>query len=342
MVSLEDVARYANVSLSTASRVLSSSPHPVSDEKRERVLQAARELNYSPSVLAQAMVTGDTHIVGVIVGDAADPYFASIVRGVEDVARANRYLVIVCDSDRDPEVELSYFQTLNGYRVDGVIFAGGGLNDAKYLAGIEPLLENLRERGGGFVSLGKQLFPNYSVLVDFKELSRDAVEYLIGLGHRKIAYISGPPLLTTTQHRFEGYVAALEAHHIGINPDYLFEGDFKYESGRLAGERICAMHDRPTAVMASNDLMALGCMTALKEAGLRIPEDISMVGIDDIPFAKFVEPSLTTVSIPLHELGKIGMESLLQLRACDVYEQGEVFLPHQLIVRNSTAKPSEG
>lgn len=340
MVSLEDVARQANVSLTTASRVLSSSPHPVSDEKRERVLLAARELNYSPSLLAQAMVTGDTHIVGVIVGDAADPYFASIVRGVEDVARANHYLVIVCDSDRDPEVELSYVQTLNSYRVDGVIFAGGGLSDAKYLAGIEPLLKNFRERGAGFVSLGKQLFPSYSVLVNFKELAHDAVEYLTGLGHRKIAYISGPPLLTTTQHRFEGYATALKAHQITINPDYLFEGDFKYESGKRAGEQISAMQNRPTAVMASNDLMALGCMTALKESGLRIPEDISVIGIDDIPFAKFIEPSLTTVSIPLYELGKIGMESLLQLRAGDAALQEEVFLPHKLIVRNSTAKPA--
>ncbi len=340
MVSIEDVARLANVSVATASRVLSSSAHPVSDEKRERVLQASRELNYSPSVLAQAMVTGDTHIIGVIVGDASDPYFASIVRGIEDVARANRYLVIVCDSDRDPEVELSYFQTLNSYRVDGVIFAGGGLNDEKYLQEIEPILNNFRERGAGCVSLGKQLFPNYSVLVDFRQLVRDAVEYLIELGHRKIAYISGPAVLTTTQYRFEGYKAALNAHQIDINQAHLLEGDFKYESGKLAGELILKMHDRPTAVLASNDLMALGCMTALKESGMQIPKDISIMGIDDILFAQFTEPSLTTVSIPLFELGKIGMESFLHLRANDVNFHGEVFLPHQLIVRNSTAKPT--
>ncbi len=340
MVSIEDVARLANVSVSTASRVLSSSAHPVSDEKRERVLLAARELNYSPSLLAQAMVTGDTHIVGVIVGDAADPYFASIVRGVEDVARANHYLVIVCDSDRDPEVELSYIQTLNSYRVDGVIFAGGGLNDEKYLQRIEPILMNFRERGAGCVSLGKQLFPNYSVLIDFRQLVRDAAEYLLELGHRKIAYIAGPALLTTNQYRFEGFEGAFKAYHCNINPDYLLEADFTYESGKRAGEMILAMQDRPTAALASNDLMALGCMTALKAGGVRIPEEISIIGIDDILFAQFVEPSLTTVSIPLYELGKIGMESLLQLRANEVNPFGEVFLPHKLIIRNSTAKPA--
>jgi len=340
MVSIEDVARLANVSISTASRVLSSSAHPVSDEKRERVLLAAQELNYSPSLLAQAMVTGDTHIVGVIVGDAADPYFATIVRGVEDVARANHYLVIVCDSDRDPEAELSYIQTLNSYRVDGVIFAGGGLNDDKYLQRIEPILKNFRERGAGCVSLGKQLFPNYSVLIDFRQLVRDATEYLLELGHRKIAYIAGPALLTTTQYRFEGFEAAFKAHHCDINPDYLLEADFTYESGKHAGEMILAMQDRPTAVLASNDLMALGCMNALKAAGVRIPEEISIIGIDDILFAQFVEPSLTTVSIPLYELGKIGMESLLQLRANEVNPFGEVFLPHKLIIRNSTARPA--
>lgn len=340
MVSIEDVARLANVSVSTASRVLSSSAHPVSDEKRERVLLAARELNYSPSLLAQAMVTGDTRIIGVIVGDASDPYFATIVRGVEDVARANQYLVIVCDSDRDPEVELSYMRTLNSYRVDGIIFAGGGLNDAGYLQDIEPLLKNFRERGAVCVSLGKQLFPNYSVLIDFKQLVQDAAEYLLELGHRKIAYISGPALLTTTQYRFEGFMAAFNAHKSEINPDYLIEGDFTYESGKRAGEMILAMADRPTAVLASNDLMALGCMNALKTAGMHIPEDISIVGIDDILFAQFVEPSLTTVSIPLYELGKIGMESLLHLRGNEGDLYGEVFLPHKLIIRNSAAKPA--
>jgi LacI family transcriptional regulator len=337
MVSLVDVARRANVSLTTASRVLSSSQHPVSEEKRARVLQAAQELNYTPSALAQAMVTGDTRIIGVIVGDAADPYFASIVRGIEDVARSHQYLVIVCNSDRDPEVELTYLHTLYGYRVDGVIFAGGGLNDPEYLQGMDFILNNFRARGTVCVSLGRHLFPNYSVAVDFKKLAQEAVEYLIGLGHTRVAYIAGPKLLTTTEDRTAGFLDALASHSIPIKSVYLLDGDFRYQSGQLAAEKIIALQDRPSAVVASNDLMAVGCISRLREYGLRIPEDVSVVGIDDIPFASFIDPPLTTISIPLYDMGRLGMESLLQIRKGALPEQGEVILPHRLIVRRSTA-----
>lgn len=339
MVSLADVARRANVSLSTASRVLNGSQHPVREEKRLRVLQAARELNYTPSILAQAMVTGDTHIIGVIVGDTADPYFASIVRGIEDVARANRYLVIVCNSDRDPEVELSYLMTLNSYHADGVIFAGGGLNDPKYLQGMEYLLNNLRERGAACVSLGKHLFPNFSVCVNFKAVVQDAVEYLIELGHRRIAFISGPKLLVTSDERFSGFIAGLENKNLSYDAFSLLDGDFTYESGRRASKMIVTLENRPTAVLASNDLMAVGCISGLKEEGIRVPEDISVMGIDDIPFARFIDPPLTTVSIPLYDLGKIGMESLLEIRKGTLTITGEIVLAHQLVVRESTAKP---
>src|SRR5271157_536013 len=134
MTSITDVARQANVSITTVSRVLNGSAHPVSEQARTRVLQAAEGLGYSPSALAKAMVTRSTHIVGVIVGDTTDPYFASIVRGVEDVARSMGYLVIVCNSDRVPDIEIKYLNTLHDYRVDGVIFAGGGLMDEPYLS----------------------------------------------------------------------------------------------------------------------------------------------------------------------------------------------------------------
>lgn len=339
MVSLVDVAKRANVSLTTASRVLNSSQHPVSEEKRLRVLQAARELNYTPSVLAQAMVTGNTHIIGVIVGDTADPYFASIVRGIEDVARAHRYLVIVCNSDRDPEVELSYMVTLNSYRADGVIFAGGGLNAPKYLQGMDFLLNKFRDRGAVCVSLGKHRFPNFSVRVDFKAVVQDAVEYLIELGHHKIAYISGPTVLVTSEERFKGFVAGLEKKGVPLDESCLLDGDFTYESGRRASDWIMKMESRPTAILASNDLMAVGCIAGLREHGVRVPEDISVMGIDDIPFARFIDPPLTTVSIPLYELGKIGMESLLEIRKGLLSNTGEVVLAHHLVVRKSTGKP---
>jgi LacI family transcriptional regulator len=147
VVSITDVAKKADVSITTVSRVLSGSSHPVSEETRARVLEAAEALNYSPSALAKAMVTRATHIVGVIIGDATDPYFASIVRGIEDVAREQGYLVIICNSDRVPQIELQYLDTLRSYRADGVLFAGGGLTDEVYLQNMAQALENFQRRG---------------------------------------------------------------------------------------------------------------------------------------------------------------------------------------------------
>jgi LacI family transcriptional regulator len=251
MASVVDVAKLANVSIATASRVLSDSSHPVSPKMRARVLEAARTLNYSPSALAKAMVTGDTRIVGVIIGDATDPYFAAIVRGVEDMARKHGYLIIVCNSDRIPAIELQYLKTLNDYRVDGMIFAGGGLVEEDYIQEIWQALDVFYARGAVCVSLAKHLFPSLSVHVDNEQVVKDAVNYLRSLGHTRLAYISGPELLTTAKLRLEGYKAALEGHKLELNPDFVLSGDYKFEAGLSAVHTIAAMRPKPTAVLAT-------------------------------------------------------------------------------------------
>lgn len=336
---LVDVAKLANVSITTASRVLNGSTHPVSEDKRLRVLQAAQSLNYSPSALAKAMVTGFSHIVGVIVGDATDPYFAQIVRGVEDTARAYGYLVIVCNSDRNPRVELSYLNTLNDYRVDGVIFAGGGLNDEGYLAAMNHVMQVFQQRNAICISLGKHLFPSYPVIVDNKLIVQTATGYLIRLGHKRIAYISGPELLTTTELRLAGYRDALREHEIKVDESLILTGNYRVDSGMQAADKIHIMDERPTAVLASNDLMAIGCMTRLKELRYKIPDDISVMGIDDIPFAQIVDPPLTTIAVPMYELGKVGVESMIKLHEGKVLDHTGILLPHKLIIRKSTGQP---
>jgi len=339
MVSITDVAKEANVSITTVSRVLSGSSHPVSEKTRVRVLEAAKTLNYSPSALAKAMVTRATHIVGVIIGDANDPYFAAIVRGIEDVARAQGYLVIVCNSDRVPDIELQYLNTLRSYRIDGIIFAGGGLTDDEYLDNINRALENFQRRGAVCVSLAKHLFPSFAVLFDNEQMVKDAFVHLIGLGHRSIAYISGPELLTTTRLRLNGYQLALKAHSLDLIPELIFKGDYKYESGLRVAESLDALPEKPTAVLASNDMMGIGCLVRLKELGYRIPQDISVMGIDDIITTQFVDPPLTTISLPLYDLGATGMESLIKLRNGEITNSDAITLPHHLIVRKSTAPP---
>lgn len=336
MVSITDVARHAKVSIATVSRVINGSVHPVSDQTRERVLQVAQELGYTPSALAQAMVTQDTHIVGVIVGDSTDPYFASIVRGVEDVARSKGYLVIICNSDRQPDIEMKYLSTLNDYRVDGVIFAGGGLTDSVYLATIRKKLESFRKRGAAIVSLGKHLFPALAVEIDNERAVKDATDYLIGLGHKSIAYISGPDQLTTSESRLKGYLASLRAHNLTVDPSLILPGQYTYSSGIAAAQLIQALPQKPTAVLASNDMMAIGCMLGLKEAGFNIPEHISLMGIDDITPAVFVDPPLTTIRLPLYEQGAMGMEYLVKVHNEEVSPSEVIMLPYELTIRDST------
>ena len=341
MVSIVDVAKLAKVSTTTASRVLSGSTYPVSSERRARVLAAAAELNYSPSALAKAMVTGDTRIVGVIIGDSTDPYFATIVRGVEDTARMHGYLVVVCNSDRDPNVELSYMKTLNDYRVDGVIFAGGGLEDPDYIASMEEIMKSFQERGAASISLGKHHVPSTSIMVDNQKIIRDAMEYLVSLGHTRIGYISGPELLTTTQERLAGYYAVVEKYNLDEGPELVLRGDYSYQSGLQAAEAFILMRPKPTAILASNDFMGIGCLAGLRSKGVQIPEDISIMGVDDITFTRFVDPPLTTMEIPMYELGKTGMEKLIALRQMEESPEETVILPHQLVVRESTGMPSK-
>lgn len=339
MASIIDVAKKANVSITTVSRVLNGSSHPVSEETRARVLAAAEELNYSPSALAQAMVTRATRIVGVIIGDATDPYFAAIVRGIEDVARQHGYLVIVCNSDRVPKIELEYINALNSYRVDGIIFAGGGLADEEYLQNIRQALDAIYDREAVCVSLAKHLFSSASVLVDNQQVIKDATEYLLNLGHRSIAYISGPELLTTTQLRLNGYTSALQAHGVPVKPALILAGNYRYESGLAAAKSLHALPEQPTAVLASNDMMGIGCLVGLRELGYRIPEDISVMGIDDIATTQFVDPPLTTMALPLYELGATGMGQVIKLRNGSLTNMEAITLPHHLVERRSTAPP---
>lgn len=342
MASILDVARRARVSVATVSRIMTGSSHPVSSETRARVLAAARELNYSPSVLAQAMVTRRTYIVAVIVGDAADPYFAAIVRGMEDVARKNGYLVVVCNTDRVPEIETEYLRTLDDYRIDGIVFAGGGLNNAEYVEATTSALVAFRQRGAAIVTLGKHLFPSLSVHVDNWQVTWDAASYLIDLGHRQIAYISGPLVLLTSELRLSGFRAALERHELVSYPELVIDGDFTYEGGLRAAQVIAGMDVRPTAILASNDLMAIGCLVGLKQIGLRVPDDVSIMGIDDISTTEFVDPPLTTVAIPMRELGAMAMEQLVRLRKDGSASDGDILLPHQLVIRQSTAPFRQG
>lgn len=331
---INDVAEKAGVSITTVSRVLNDSSHPVNEKTRQDVLWAAKELDYAPSALAKAMVTQRSFIVGVIVGDTMDPYFAAIVRGVEDAAREMGFIVMVANSDRKPDLEYQYIRTLNEYQVDGIIFAGGGLKDKVYLKNVCRTLEQFNNREAPVVTLGNHLFPSYEVVVDNEKIIYDAAAHLIEIGHRKIGYISGPENVTTSALRLVGYSKAMV--EIG-EEELVIEGDYLYEGGLRAAEEIAAMKEKPTAILASNDRMAIGCIIGLKNRGIKIPHDISLIGVGGIEATQFISPPVTSIYLPLHELGGEGMRKINQIRTGKVDRLGKTIVQHHLIVANSTA-----
>jgi LacI family transcriptional regulator len=325
LASLADISRRAGVSIATASRVLNGSSHPVSDSTRERVLTAAEELGYRPSELARALVKRTSRIVGVIVGDIVDPYFAEIARGVEDVAARAGHLTMVCNAERRPAAELAHLGVLRDYHAAGVVFAGSGYEDEADTAALRGAVEALQSGGSAVVALASRDFNCPSVLVDNRGAARDATEHLLSLGHRRIAFVQGPPGLHTSAHRQEGFEAAMR--EAGAEP-VVVPGGFEYEAGDAAASALLR-GDLPEAILAVNDEVAIGLLTGLRRGGVDVPGDVSVAGIDDTRPARLVD--LTSVSLPLHELGSRAARLILEGGTGE-----DVVLPHRLVPRGTT------
>jgi LacI family transcriptional regulator len=327
MASLADISRRAGVSIATASRVLNGSSHPVSDATRNRVLAAAEELGYRPSELARALVKRTSRIVGVIVGDIVDPYFAEIARGVDDVAGPAGHLTMVCNAERRPAAELAHLGVLLDYHAAGVVFAGSGYEDAAEAASMRAIVDRLQASGSAVVALAARDLDCPSVLVDNHGAARDATQHLLDLGHRRIAFVEGPPGLHTSAQRLEGFSEAMAA--AGAEPARL-AGGFEYEAGDAAAGELLGGGELPDAILAVNDEVAIGLLTGLRRAGVDVPGQVSVAGIDDTRPARLVD--LTSVSLPLHELGARAARVVIEGGG------GHVVLPHRLVARGTTAR----
>ncbi|HSK05997.1 MAG TPA: LacI family DNA-binding transcriptional regulator [Acidimicrobiia bacterium] len=334
--SLRDVARLAGVSPSTASRVVSGSSHPVSEESRARVLEAARNLRFQPNRLARALATARSQTIGVLVHDAADPYFAQIIRGIEDIVGEHDHALFVASSDRDLETELACISAFHSHQVDAIVLAASGMASPDYADEIAGLLDRFVDRGGVVVSLSTGSYPAPGVHVDNQDVAATATRHLIELGHRRIAYLAGPGQLLVTRERRQGYQTALAEAGIGIDPGIVFESGFTLEGGREMSEMILAAPGT-TGVVAANDLVAIGAIRGLMDHGLTVPDDISVVGIDDILFTDYAPVPLTTVRIPLIELGRVGARMVMALLRGETV--GDQVLAHRLVIRSSTAPP---
>jgi LacI family transcriptional regulator len=332
VVSIRDVAARAGVSVATVSRVLNpGSDYPVRPETRQGVLKAAARMGYRPNDLARALLHGRTGTVGLLIPDIANPYYAEVVRGVEDVVSASGRRVVLCSTNRSVEKASWYMDTLLKARVDGVVIVGGGSTR------LASFLRPLATYGTQVVVIGRHNLPFPSVQVDNVGAARQATEYLLSLGHKAVGCITGPADSYTVQDRLAGYRAALGAHGLRVHARYIVEGDFEEASGYAGARQLLEARDRPTAILAANDRSAVGVLAALKDANVAVPGEMSVIGFDDIPLASFLRPALTTVAVPSSQLGreavllleKGGVGSAAELRQLDV----------QLIVRDSCRPP---
>jgi DNA-binding LacI/PurR family transcriptional regulator len=334
MVSIKDIARAASVSHSTVSRALRDSPL-VSAETTALIRKIAKEQGYTVSAVARGLVTRKTKTIGVVVTTIADPFVGEVVSGIEQTANDHGYSVFLADSYADPEREVRVVQSFAERRVEGIVVTASrvGTIYLEILSELKvPIVLINNQRRGEFM---------HSVMIENVEASRQATQHLIGLGHRRIAYLGDQFGYQSDTERFAGYRRALEQAALPFLPELVVHGDGKPEGGVKAMELLLGLPQAPTAVFCYNDMSALGALRCIHESGLRVPEDISLVGFDDLFFASYTQPPLTTVRQPRQRMGLLAMEILLKLMSGqDSTDTIEV--PAELIVRDSTAPPREG
>jgi LacI family transcriptional regulator len=362
-VTLADVAARAGVSAATVSRVLSGN-YPVAGATRSRVLRAVEELEYVVNGPASSLAAATSDLVGVLVNDIADPFFgimASAVQSEMEPEKAGGKLAVVCNTGGSPERELTYLTLLQRQRAAAVVLTGSAVEDPEHVGALAARLRRLAAAGTRVVLCGRPPLPEaagdgdvgksagepLTVAFDNRGGARRLAEHLLALGHRRIGYVAGPAERTTTRHRLEGHRAALADHDRDHGHDLLADaghltvhGAYDRSSGYDGTLELLRREPDLTAVLAANDTVALGVCAALRDQGLRIPEDVSVAGFDDLPFSADASPSLTTVRIPLHEAG--ARAGRLALGRESAPPGGVATVRTELMVRSSTGTPRAG
>jgi LacI family transcriptional regulator len=306
-VTLADVARLAGVSPATVSRVINDSAKKVNEDLRERVLAAVRQLHYVPNAHAQNVARPRKSAVGVIVHDVSDPYFAEITRGLQRQAGAHDRLLVICNSYREPERELAYVALLRAQQVHALILAGSGYHDDEFTARLNGELEAYQQAGGRVAVIGRHRLVGTAVLPGNEAGAHELGLRVLELGHREIGVIAGPRYLTTTTDRLTGFRRAFADTGVDLPSSRLIYSDFTRDGGAAAAGTLMDAQPGLTALIALNDSMAVGAMATLRERGIRVPDDVSVTGFDDMPIARDVTPALTTVRLPLVEMGERAM-----------------------------------
>ena len=329
---IKDIAREAGVSTATVSHVINKTKY-VSDETREKVERAIGEFNYHPNAHAQMLALGRSNMIGLLVSDISNPFFPEIIKSIEAAVFSAGFHLILLNTNYQPERAVEYVRRLLRMKVAGIILMIAEFDRS--------LIDEFKDNKTSVVfhDLGVVGEKMSNIILDYAVGIDEAVGHLVSLGHSKIVHIAGSHEIYSAGVRQQAFVDAMKKYFPAEREMKIYEGDFRFEGGRHAAHQILSEPELPTAIVVANDLMALGAMQEFKAAGLRIPQDISIVGFDDISFASLSEPALTTVCSPRVEIGRRAFEALA-LTMEKPHQQGlEIRIPTHLIERNSTAPP---
>ncbi|NMC14344.1 MAG: LacI family transcriptional regulator [Chloroflexi bacterium] len=334
-VTITDVAKQAGVSKSTVSHVLNQTRF-VEEETRQKVLTAVENLGYRPSNIARSLVSKRTKTAGLLVSDVGNPFYHEVIHGVEEVALANGYSIFLCNTRYDLNLGGEFIRSLIEKSVDGVLFMSSSMS----IEMVEEVVNNQIQAVVLDWGIPQVDDLATTIRINFAEGIRQAVRYLVELGHTHIAHVSGPLNLWTAQTRRDIFLAALMEN--GLEPDQamIFEGNLRIDGGRLAFDQLIHASPRPTAVFTANDLTALGMIWAARNYGLLLPEQLSIIGLDNIELASEINPTLTTVALPRNEIGKLAMQLLLDdIENPEKRDDRQHEVSTQLCIRESTAHP---
>jgi len=327
-VTLHELAKAAGCSVSTVSRALNNSAHSVNNVTRERILALANELGYHPNMAARGLKMDRTLTIGLVVYNIASPFTPVLVRGIQEYLRQRDYFSIIISTDWDSDLESEAVHQLLSRSIDGVIFVETWRDESNKTLDLanKPYVYVYR--------LFEGEYPN-SVIVDDVHGARLAVEHLINLSHRRIAFINGPHGWAASKERLAGYQDVLTQYEIPQDTSLIEEGTWEVQSGYHAAKKFLVMAERPTAIFAANDLMALGAIYAIQDAGLSVPRDIAVVGYDDREIASISNPTITTVCPPSYEMGQLAAQLILDRLENQVEIKDPIRVQSRLIVRES-------
>ena len=328
-LNIELVARKAKVSTATVSRTMNGVGN-VRPETAKRVWDAVRALQYHPNASARSLGSGRSRILGLIISDICNPFFPDLVKSFEDAALARGYEILLTNTNYDPDRMARCAQRMLERRVEGVAVMTSEMDQG--------MMEELANRSIPVVCLDSGVVENRisSIRVQYPHGIAEAIQYLYDLGHRRIGFLSGPANLASARVRRSAFLKGLRKHHIAIEPELIQEGNHKIAGGEAAAHKLLALSRPPTAILASNDLTAIGALRAIQQRGLRVPEDISLVGFDDIELSQLTGPPLTTIQLSRTEIGQKAFHALLTLLQGKSQRGEEYPVETHLVVRQST------